>query len=151
MEKSDTVVRFYEDAASVDPALLKFAVIVARCRGKWVLCRHRDRKTWEVPGGHREPGEAAEHAARRELFEETGAVRYSLSPVCVYSVTGSVNGGEEWFGMLYFAEIEEFGPLPPFEMAEISLRDEFPDQSGLTYPEIQPELYRRVLRQIGEK
>ena len=145
MEKSDTVVRFYENA---DPSLLKYAVIVARCRGKWVLCRHRDRKTWEMPGGHREPGEEIGHAARRELFEETGALRYELSQVCVYSVTGAVNGGKERFGMLYFAEI---GPLPRFEMAEIALRDDFPDPADLTYPEIQPELYRRVQRPPKEK
>ncbi|QAT51146.1 NUDIX domain-containing protein [Caproiciproducens sp. NJN-50] len=148
MEKSDTLVRFYEN---VDPSLLKYAVIVARCRGKWVLCRHRDRKTWEVPGGHREPGEEIGHAARRELFEETGALRYALTRVCVYSVTGAVNGGKELFGMLYFAEIGEFGPLPKFEMAEIALRDDFPDPDSLTYPEIQPELFRRAQKLIEEK
>lgn len=151
MEKSDTLVRFYQNEESAGNPPLKYAVIVARCRGKWVLCRHRNRKTWEVPGGHREPGEKIGHAARRELFEETGAVRYSLSPVCVYSVTGSVNGGEEWFGMLYFAEIREFGPLPQFEMAEISLMDTFPAPDSLTYPDIQPELFRRVQMRLKKE
>ncbi|MVB12118.1 NUDIX domain protein [Caprobacter fermentans] len=145
--KTDTVVRFYE---TVDPSLLKYAVIVARSGGKWVLCRHRDRHTWEVPGGHREPGEEITQAARRELYEETGAARFSLSPVCVYGVSGSINHGTENFGMLFFAEIEDFGPLPPFEIAETALRDEFPAPDCLTYPDIQPQLFRRVLRQIKE-
>ena len=47
-------VKFYED---VDDSLLKFAVIIAKTNGKWVFCKHRDRDTYEVPGGHREDGE----------------------------------------------------------------------------------------------
>lgn len=140
IQKSDTVVRFYENAQDT---LFRYAVILARYRGKWVFCRHKARDTWEVPGGHREKGEAIDFAARRELYEETGAVKYELSPVCAYSVTGSINEGEERFGMLYFAEIEELGPLPPFEIAEIRLFDRIPDR--LTYPEIQPALFRRAV------
>mgnify|MGYP006922425427 CR=1 FL=1 len=45
-------VRFYDE---VDDALLKFAVIAARSEGKWVFCRHKERTTLEIPGGHREP------------------------------------------------------------------------------------------------
>src|SRR5450759_3451320 len=33
-----------------------------------VLCRHRDRSTWETPGGHIEPGESPREAAVRELY-----------------------------------------------------------------------------------
>ena len=61
-----TRIRFYDEA---DDARLIFAVIVARSRGKYVFCRHRDRDTWEIPGGHREPGENIMTAARRELYE----------------------------------------------------------------------------------
>jgi 8-oxo-dGTP pyrophosphatase MutT (NUDIX family) len=38
-----------------------------------VLARHVDRQ-WTIPGGHLEPGEAAEDAMRREALEEAGAV-----------------------------------------------------------------------------
>ena len=145
MKFSDTVVRFYETTEHP----LKYAVILARSGGKWLLCRHRDRQTWEIPGGHREEGEEIDRAARRELFEETGAVEFGLSPVCFYSVTGEINAGTERFGKLYFAEIEKLGPLPPFEIAETRLFDELPE--ALTYPDIQPELFRRVLRYLQEK
>lgn len=46
-------VRFYD---SVEDSLLRFAVIIARAGDKWVFCKHRERDTYEVPGGHREPG-----------------------------------------------------------------------------------------------
>ena len=63
-------VNFYEFAHD---ELFKFAVIVAVHNGKWVFCKHRNRSTYECPGGHREPSEAILETAKRELWEETGA------------------------------------------------------------------------------
>ena len=63
-------VKFHE---SVDDNLLKFAVIISRSNGKWVFCKHRERDTYEVPGGHREANETILETAKRELREETGA------------------------------------------------------------------------------
>ena len=43
--------------------------------------------------------------AKRELQEETGALRFEIKPICVCSVTGKnrVNDtGEETFGLLCF-------------------------------------------------
>ena len=77
-------VKFYNIA---DDEKLKFAVIVARSRGRWVFCRHKERSTLEIPGGHREPGETIAQTAERELREETGAEEFTLKRVCVYSVT----------------------------------------------------------------
>ena len=76
-----------------------------------MFCRHRQRDTYEIPGGHREKGENILETARRELREETGAIKFQIKPVCVYSVTGknSINmTGEETYGLLCFAEIMEF-------------------------------------------
>ena len=47
-------VNFYD---TVDDELLKFAVIISQSNGKWVMCKHKERDTYEVPGGHREEGE----------------------------------------------------------------------------------------------
>lgn len=47
-------VKFYD---SIDDSLLKFAVIISQSNGKWVFCKHKERDTFEVPGGHRETGE----------------------------------------------------------------------------------------------
>ena len=42
-------VKFYDTVAD---SLLKFAVIISRSNGKWVFCKHKERDTYEVPGGH---------------------------------------------------------------------------------------------------
>ena len=113
---------------------LKYAVICARYNGKWVFCKHKNRDTHEIPGGHREDSEDVETTAKRELWEETGAKNFDICPVCIYSFTD--------YGMLYFAEIRSFGELPPLEIEKIKLFDDMPE--NLTYPAIQPYLFERV-------
>lgn len=133
-------VRFYDE---VEDPLLKFAVILARSGEKWVFCRHRERTTLEIPGGHREPGESVDETARRELKEETGAEDFVIRPVCVYSV---VRDDGESFGMLYYAEITSFEELHS-EIEEIFLLEE-PPAGNWTYPEIQPKLMEEVRRRL---
>lgn len=77
-------VEFYD--INIDKPL-KYAVICARCNGKWVFCKHKERDTYEIPGGHREDGEDIEATAKRELWEETGAKDFDICPVCIYSFT----------------------------------------------------------------
>ena len=52
---------------TVDDALVKFAVIISKSNGKWVFCKHKERDTFEVHGGHREFGEDIIETAKREL------------------------------------------------------------------------------------
>lgn len=131
-------VKFYDRA---DDELLKFAVIIARTNGKWVFCKHRDRDTYEVPGGHREDREDILTAAKRELREETGAVDFVIDPICVYSVKGKTrvnkSDDEESFGMLYIADIFSFEEIHS-EIEKIVITDHLVE--NWTYPLIQPRL-----------
>jgi 8-oxo-dGTP diphosphatase len=132
-------VRFHEN---IDDSLLKFAVVVSEYNGKWVFCKHKRRDTYEIPGGHREQVESILRTAERELFEETGALRYDIRPVCVYSV----EDGGETFGMLFYAEIYELSGMPSYEIERIELFDRMPGR--LTYPLIQPRLFYRAVKAV---
>lgn len=133
-------VRFYE---TVEDELLKFAVIIAKSKGKWVFCKHKERDTYEVPGGHREAGEYIDETAKRELYEETGAIDYSIKPICVYSVMREEEGTET-FGKLYFAEVTSFEEQLHSEIEKIVLTEELID--NWTYPLIQPRLLEEARR-----
>lgn len=140
----ELMVEFYD---SVEDSLLKFAVIISKSNGKWVFCKHKERNTYEIPGGHREEGETIQETAKRELHEETGAIDYTLIPVCVYSVTGKnrVNAsGEKMYGMLYYADIDAFEAELHSEMEKVCLFETLPTK--WTYPDIQPKLIEEAER-----
>lgn len=137
-------VKFYN---MVDDKLLKFAVIISQSNGKWVFCKHKERNTWEIPGGHREADEDILETAKRELKEETGAAKFNIKPISVYSVKGKTRvneTGEETFGLLCFAEITEFSGKPESEIEKIELMDKLPE--NWTYPLIQPRLIEKYLQ-----
>lgn len=131
-------VKFHE---SIDDNLLKFSVIISKLNGKWVFCKHRERDTYEVPGGHREANETILETAKRELQEETGAIDFEIKPICVYSVKRKTrineNIDDETFGMLFIANVFSFEEINS-EIEKIILVDELVD--NLTYPLIQPQL-----------
>ncbi|MCL2556049.1 MAG: NUDIX domain-containing protein [Firmicutes bacterium] len=124
--------------------LIKFVVIAARYNDKWIFCKHKDRTTWEIPGGKRETGETILEASRRELFEETGTVDAEITPICIFTIIEDPTG----YGLLSFAEINEISDLPQCEMTKIGLFDEMP--TSQTYINVHPLLMQRVLQALSE-
>lgn len=112
----------------------KFVVVLSRYNGKILLSRHNERTTWETQGGHIESGETPLEAAKRELYEESGALEYEIEPLFDYRF-----GEEDAGGMVFAAEIYKLGDIPDSEMAEVGLFDILPE--NLTYPYITPVLF----------
>ena len=139
------LIRFYD---SVDDSLLKFAVIISKHKDKWVLCKHKERDTYEVPGGHREADETILETAKRELYEETGAINFDIKPICVYSVKGKTRINEhiddESFGMLFVADIFAFEQNLHSEIEKILITEHLVE--NWTYPLIQPKLLEEAKR-----
>lgn len=126
---------------SVSACQLKFAVICAEFDKQWVYVRHKDRTSWEMPGGHRDLDEDILTTAKRELFEETGAIDYSLAAIAEYSVTRDFESKPS-FGRLYYAHITSLGTKPDSEIKDVEVY-QFPPVEQ-TYPQIQPELFKKV-------
>ena len=123
----------------------RFVIIFARYQDQWLYTRHRERRTWETAGGHIEPGETAAEAARRELWEETGALDFKLRYAFDYHVDNTAaKPGDRAAGQVFLAEVETLGEIPPYEMAERLLCDTHPPLAELTYPAILPVLFERI-------
>ena len=125
---------------------LDFAVICARYRNQWVFVRHKQRSTWEILGGRRKEGERIAECASRELMEETGAISFTLEPICDYGVT---RDGVTSYGRLFYAEVGKLGDLPDSEVGQVCLAKDLPEK--LTYPDIQPHLYQWTTRYLARE
>lgn len=122
-----------------DLEVYQYVVVLSVFQGKILLSRHRHRTTWETQGGRIEQGETPLEAARRELYEESGALRYDIVPLCDYLVGESEDNMEKTGGRVFRADIHELGPLPESEMEEVGTFETLPD--NLTYPSITPVLF----------
>ena len=131
------------ELGSIADDQLTFAVSVATMDGQYLFCRHSERTTWECPGGHIEAGEAPLEAARRELYEETGAAEADVEPVCIYSVESPERPLS--FGLLCRAQVRRLGDIPPMsEIVEVRPFAVLPD--NWTYPDIVPRILEYVQR-----
>lgn len=114
------------DLGTVDENEYTRVVCVCKYKGKYVFCYNKKRQGWEIPGGHIEKGESWLDAAKREMYEETGATKIEVTPISVYKITT--------YGLLCYCEILEMSELPEeFEMEKVLFSDILPE--NLTYPD----------------
>lgn len=128
------MVKFYR-IGEIEDKKLEYAALVTAHKGKHIFVRHKNRKTWEIPGGRREKNETIEMTGIRELYEETGAEQFNINELCEYSIT---IGDKTTYGKLFSSNINKFGKLPNLEIGEVKLFNNIP--RNLTYPHIQPLL-----------
>ena len=119
----------------------KYVVVLSEYSGSLLLSRHKERTTWETQGGHIEAGETPLDAARRELYEESGAMDFEIIQSFDYRA-GDENGYAD--GRVFIAHIHTLGSIPDSEMAETQTFDRLPPNEMLTYPGITPVLYRHA-------
>jgi len=123
----------------------RYVVVFARHKGKWAYARAKSRKGFETAGGHIEKGETPLDAAKRELYEETGAKEFEIRPLFDYAVDRE---HEYANGQVFFAEIRSFSEMPDFEMEELALLDGIP--SVMRFPQILPFLFEKVQSALAE-
>lgn len=80
-------------------------------------------------------------AAKRELYEESGAVQYGIVPMCDYWA-GEPDMRSGAGGVVFAANISRLGPMPVSEMQEVRAFCQLPE--NLTYPSITPVLFREL-------
>lgn len=78
-------------------------------------------------------------------MEETGAEDFKIIPVFDYSVEIE---DKVSYGRVFYSEIYKFGVLPNLEIGEIKVFKNLPIE--LTYPQIQPLLFEKVLKILNK-
>ncbi|MEM7533386.1 MAG: NUDIX domain-containing protein [Chloroflexota bacterium] len=130
------------------------AVIFDETRTKILLTRRDDNNQWCLPGGGMDPGESAEEACVRELWEETGVHVRVTRLIGIYTSPHRIamyqDGNRVQMVSLFFEaviesgelglsdEVTEFGYFSQDEIAELDLMenhleripDAFANQAG---------------------
>ena len=101
----------------------------------------RERKLGKFLGDILKNGETWQEAAKRELYEEAGIIKANIKPICLYKISK--------FAMLCFAEVLETTDLPNYEMEEVKLFAEEPQ--NLSYPDAHKLFFTIVSQKTKDK
>ena len=127
-----------EDLSNFDGSL-----VITFYNGNYVMTYHPKRNGWEFPAGSRKGEETSEECAKRETFEETGAILKTLEPIGIYTIKSK----EKIFKTIIFiGDVERFEPKPHWsETNLVKLFDSLPNK--VSYSD---DVYKIVLHKINE-
>lgn len=132
------------------PEASKHVITICRFNGTWLLTSHKERG-WEFPGGKIEAGETSEQAARREVFEETGGILSTITPIGEYEVS---SGSNRFVKTIFWGSIKELATRnnyyetngPVFENGNI-LETRFQDKYSFI---MKDDVIRKSLEHINQ-
>lgn len=107
----------------------------------FIMTFHIKRKGWEFPAGTIEDGESPLECAKREAFEEAGAIIENIEALGYYTVE---SGRDKNKYVIYMADVERFEPKPSWSETDlVKLFSELP--KNITYTD---DVYKIVLEHI---
>ncbi|EGA90679.1 nucleoside triphosphatase ytkD [Planococcus donghaensis MPA1U2] len=104
----------------------KHVLVICCYKGDWVLTRHNKRGL-EFPGGKVESGESLQEAAKREVYEETGARVKGLEWFAEYVVFTE----QPFCKTVFIGKVDQIDTIPLLEttgiilLKDLKLTDEF--------------------------
>lgn len=111
---------------------ITYVRMTVKYNDKFVLCYNRKVNLWDCVGGRVEKGETPLTAAKRELYEETGAIDFDIVPVRDYK-RFSEDGTFCYNNREYFVCVRKFSDLPQgSEMGKTGFFDVIPE--NFRYP-----------------
>ena len=128
------------DVGSVADDRIREVTVMAQEAGKWLVLRHHDRATWEIPQGLVETAERPLEAAQRLLCDLLGVSAADFTPMEVYC------SANDHYGMLFLANVRERDKMAKTEVAATHLLPK-----DLTDPDIQPKLFSRLQYRLNIK
>ncbi|WP_245628940.1 NUDIX domain-containing protein [Alicyclobacillus shizuokensis] len=123
------------------------AVLVFPVYQGFIVWVQHPQRGWEVPGGKCEPGESAHAAARRETWEESGAVIEKLTWLAEYQIPQPTGG--PWYKWVYWAEVLRWQTKPDTSETVAVRLGKLPDPERIQQDQaVSPVLKDRVYVQL---